>query len=125
MRILIVDDHPAFRHSLSEFLRTQAGIEVVGEAGDGLEAIRQTGLLHPDLVLMDVSMPTMSGYEATRVIKQNHPGTRVVMLSSHAGDVYRRAANDCQADGYIEKQSMKRPLVSFLESGPQASRLAV
>ena len=116
MKILVVDDHAAFRRSLSEFLRSQAGIEVVGEAVNGKEAIEQAARLQPDLVLMDVSMPTMSGYDATRIIKEQYPETRVVILSSHSGEVYRSAARESHADGYIEKNAIKSGLSHLLES---------
>ncbi|MEX1138070.1 MAG: response regulator transcription factor [Bacteroidota bacterium] len=117
MKILVVDDHAAFRRSLAEFLRSQAGIELVGEAANGKEAVEQTAELHPDLVLMDVSMPTMGGYDATRIIKNQHPATRVIMLSSHVGEVYRTAARESEADGYIEKTSMKTELRQLLDDG--------
>jgi len=115
LKILVVDDHEPFRQSLLDFLRTQPGIEVVGIAGDGEEAIEQNENLHPDLVLMDVSMPKLSGYDATKRIKQAHPETRVVILSSHTGEVYRSAATESLADGYIEKTSMKSALLMMLE----------
>lgn len=115
LKILVVDDHEPFRQSLLDFLRTQPGIEVVGIAGDGEEAIEQNEHLHPDLVLMDVSMPKLSGYDATKRIKQAHPETRVVILSSHTGEVYRSAATESLADGYIEKMSMKSALLTMLE----------
>lgn len=116
LRILVVDDHAAFRQSLSEFLRSQAGIEVVGEAANGAEAVEQADSLHPDLVLMDLSMPKMNGYDATKAIKERDPHIRVVILSVSLGDVYRRAAADCRADGYIEKGVMKAALQKLLEN---------
>ncbi|HEX9614675.1 MAG TPA: response regulator transcription factor [Bacteroidota bacterium] len=126
LRILVVDDHAAFRQSLSEFLRSQAGIEVVGEATNGEEAVEKTLELRPDLVLMDVSMPTMSGYDATRIIKEQHPETRVVILSSHTGEVYRSAARESHADGYIEKNSMKNELTLLIAQNVHAGvRMAV
>ena len=126
LRILVVDDHAAFRQSLSEFLRSQAGIEVVGEAANGVEAVEQVDMLHPDLVLMDVSMPTMSGYDATRIIKDQHPETRVIILSSHFGEVYRSAARESHADGYIEKNAMKIGLSSLLgENGTSAKTVRI
>lgn len=124
MKILVVDDHAAFRRSLAEFLRSQAGIELVGEAANGSEAVEQAERLHPDLVLMDVSMPTMSGYDATRIIKDRHPETRVFILSSHSGEVYRSAARESNADGYIEKTSMKSGLSLLLEQTPSV-RIAI
>jgi len=126
MKILVVDDHAAFRRSLSDFLRSQAGVEVVGEATNGKEAIEQTARLCPDLVLMDVSMPTMSGYDATRIIKAQNPATRVVILSSHSGEVYRSAARESKADGYIEKHTVKSGLSYLLEnSGITASSVRI
>lgn len=119
MKILVVDDHAAFRRSLADFLRSQAGIEVVGEAADGAEAVEQTTRLNPDLVLMDLSMPTMSGYDATRVIKGQRPATRVIILSSHVGEVYRTAARESEADGYIEKGNMKAELLQLLDNEPR------
>ncbi len=124
MKILVADDHTAFRRSLSEFLRSQAGIKVVSEAANGKEAVEQAARLQPDLVLMDVSMPTMSGYDATRIIKDRHPGTRVVILSSHSGEVYRSAARESNADGFIEKNAMKSALSVLLEQTPSV-RIAI
>ncbi len=124
MKILVVDDHAPFRRSLAEFLRSQAGIELVGEAANGNEAVEQAERLHPDLVLMDVSMPTMSGYDATRIIKDRYPETRVVILSSHSGEVYRSAAHESNADGYIEKSAMKSGISMLLEHTPSV-RIAI
>lgn len=124
MKILVVDDHAAFRRSLAEFLRSQAEIELVGEAANGREAIEQADRLRPDLILMDVSMPAMSGYDATRIIKGRLPETRVVILSSHSGEVYRSAARESNADGYIEKSAMKSGLSSLLEPAPSV-RIAI
>lgn len=115
LKVLVVDDHEPFRRSLLDFLRSQPGIEVVGIACDGEEAVQQNEHLHPDLVLMDVSMPKMSGFDATRRIKDAHPQTTVVILSSHTGEVYRSAATAAHADGYIEKVSMKSGLLRMLE----------
>lgn len=114
IRVLLVDDHAPFRKALEEFLRYYSGVEIVGHAADGFDAVRQTERLRPDLVFMDLTMPGMSGFEATRLIKTRHPQTRVVVLSSHTGEVYRAAAKEAHADGYIEKKSMKDDLCSFL-----------
>jgi CheY-like chemotaxis protein len=79
-------------------------------------AVRQAEELHPDLVFMDLSMPGMSGFDATRVIKEKSPGTRVVVLSSHTREVYRKAATESRADAYIAKKTMKDGLCSFLSA---------
>lgn len=126
LRVLLVDDHAPFRRLLGDFLRSHGDIEVVGEACNGLEAVEQTQQLNPDLVLMDLSMPGLSGFDATRLIKERCPGIKVVILSSHVGEVYRKAAVDSAADGYIEKNSMKTALLSLLGNGSEPSvRLAV
>lgn len=126
MRILIVDDFAPFRRLLADFLRSHPGIELVGEAANGEEALEQTDRLRPDLVLMDVSMPVVGGYDATRAIKERHPGTRVVILSSHSGEAYRSAARESRADGFIEKATMKSGLSLLLEgTGGSRVRMAI
>jgi DNA-binding NarL/FixJ family response regulator len=91
LKVLLVDDHDGFRRLLSSFLKKQEGVEVIGEAIDGEDAIAQSENLRPDLVLMDLEMPK----------------TRVVVLSIHGSEVYRRAAREYSADGFIDKNSMK------------------
>ncbi len=115
LRVLLVDDHAPFRRLLADFLKAYGSVEVVGEAANGLEAVRQADELLPDLILMDLSMPGLSGYEATRAIKEKHPATKVVVLSSHSGEVYRTAALGSRADEYIEKGSMKCALLALLD----------
>jgi DNA-binding NarL/FixJ family response regulator len=114
LKVLVADDHEGFRRLLASFLRSQPGVEIVGEAANGAEAISQTEKLHPDLVLMDLDMPKCDGYEATREIKHRLPGTKVVILSIHSGDEYRRRAWQNSADGFIDKGSMKHALLEVL-----------
>ena len=116
LRILVADDHEGFRRSLSAFLQTQTGVEIVGEARDGVEAVNQTARLHPDLVLMDLQMPNRDGYTATKEIKMNLPETKVVILSMYGDDVYRRQAWQFAADGFIDKSAMKNALKLFLNT---------
>jgi len=116
LRILVADDHEGFRRSLSAFLQTQAGVEIVGEARDGVEAVNQTAWLHPDLVLMDLQMPNRDGYTATKEIKKNLPETKVVILSMYGDDMYRRQAWQFAADGFIDKSAMKNALKLFLNT---------
>jgi len=114
LKVLIADDHECFRRSLLSFLRTQKGVEVVGEASDGVEAVDQTARLHPDLVLIDSDMPKQDGFRATQEIKLRSPGTTVVVLSMNGTDPYRRRAHQHSADGFIEKGSLKAGLVAIL-----------
>ena len=81
LKVLLADDHEGFRRILSSFLRTQKGVEVVGEAADGREAVDQAERLHPDLIFMDLHMPNYDGIEATKAIKGRFPLTRVFIPS--------------------------------------------
>lgn len=116
IKVLLVDDYERFRRSLASFLRTQRGVQVVGEAANGDEAIAETERLQPDLVLMDLEMPERGGFEAMREIKLRAPQTRVVILSPHGSEIYRRMAWHNAADGFIDKSSMKRDLLAILLS---------
>ena len=116
LRILVADDHDGFRRSLSAFLQAQTGVEIVGEARDGAEAVTQTERLHPDLVLMDLQMPNRDGYSATKEIKENSPETKVVILSMYGDEMYRRQAWQFAADGFIDKSAMKNALKLFLST---------
>ncbi len=116
IKILVADDHEGFRHSLSSFLKTQQGIEIIGEAADGVEAVDQAEKLHPDLVLMDMEMPKRNGFQATRDIKERSPGTRVIVLSMHSGEMYKQMALLNRADGFIEKSTLKIGLLMLLRN---------
>jgi DNA-binding NarL/FixJ family response regulator len=85
MRLLIVDDHPLFRDGLRSLLEAR-GIDVVGEARNGREAVEQARRLHPDVVLMDLSMPEMSGLAATRLLSAEQPHVKVVILTASEDD---------------------------------------
>jgi DNA-binding NarL/FixJ family response regulator len=114
LKIVLADDHEDFRRTLCSFLKLQEGIEVIGEAADGDDAVVQTEFKQPDLVLMDLEMPKRDGFEATREIKRRWPKTRVVVLSAYSSEVYRRAAKEYLADGFIDKNSMKDALLAVL-----------
>jgi DNA-binding NarL/FixJ family response regulator len=104
IRLLLVDDHTLLREGLRRSLDME-GFHVVGEAADGIEAIRVAELLRPDVVLMDVTMPAMDGIEATRVLRQRLPDTQVVMLTMHGdADLVQRAVR-AGAAGYVVKDS--------------------
>ncbi|HEY4612257.1 MAG TPA: response regulator transcription factor [Bacteroidota bacterium] len=114
LKVLLADDHEDFRRVVHEFLDRLPNISVVGEAADGKEAVEQVERLHPDLVLIDISMPHQNGLEATRIIKQRWPATRVVIATMHDNPLYRSKAQEVQADGFILKSAMKPGLVAAL-----------
>jgi two-component system, NarL family, invasion response regulator UvrY len=112
-RILIVDDALQVREELRKLLPLKGGIEVAGEAANGLEAIYQAQSLQPDVVLMDLEMPVMDGYEATRRIKALYPDCRVVALSLHGYAAARESAFQAGVDFFIEKGA---PLDSLVQA---------
>jgi DNA-binding NarL/FixJ family response regulator len=103
IRVLIADDHPVVRRGLSALLSTLDGFEVVGEAADGDSAVRETQLLRPDVVLMDVRMPGSDGVEATRRIRAATPDTAVLILTMHDDDATVFTAMQAGARGYLLK----------------------
>lgn len=102
MKVLLVDDHSLFLEGLRNLL-TARGIEVVGTASDGLEALDQARTLRPDVVLMDIEMPRCNGLEATRLIKTEMPDIKIVMLTVAADDEYLFEAIKSGATGYLLK----------------------
>jgi len=102
IRILLADDHPVLRAGLRALIHSQPGMEVVAEAADGAEAVRKAGETAPDLALMDVTMPGMSGIAAIEQLRQASPRTRVLVLTVH-GDADARAALEAGASGYVTK----------------------
>ena len=114
LRILLVDDHLLFRKGLARLLDAQPDFEVVGEAADGLEAVGQTQLLRPDLVLMDIRMPNCDGLTATQRIKTQIPGVRVVMLTVSEDEHDLSTAVRHGADGYLLKDLLPEVLFQHL-----------
>lgn len=104
-RVLIVDDHTLLRAGLRALLSQDPGIEVVGECGDGRDAIRAVGQLSPHLVLMDLTMPGMNGIEAIAEIKRRFPDVRVLVMTLHKTEEFIHASLQAGADGYILKDA--------------------
>ena len=105
IRILLADDHTLVREGLRKILEAQSGWEVVGEAADGREAVRQALELKPDLIIVDLAMPTLSGVDAIQQIVRRLPSVRVLVLSMHADEVYVTRALKAGAHGYLLKDS--------------------
>jgi two-component system response regulator NreC len=110
--VLLVDDHTVVRRGLRKILESTNDIEVVGEVGNGREAIAATADLHPDVVLMDVSLPDLNGIEATRQITTATPASQVLMLSMHADEQYVLASMAAGAKGYLVKDVDDQDLVA-------------
>lgn len=104
-RVLIVDDHTLFRAGLKALLIQDPAVEIVGEAGNGRDAIRAVSQLTPDLVLMDITMPGMNGIEAVTEIKRRYPEVRVLVMTLHTAEDYIHASLKAGADGYILKDA--------------------
>ena len=105
IRVLIADDHAVLRQSLRYLLDAQPGLEVVGEASNGREAIELAEKLKPDVVLMDTIMPGLNGIEATRQIRRRLPKTKVLMLTGYIEDEHVAGALKAGASGYVIKKS--------------------
>jgi DNA-binding NarL/FixJ family response regulator len=116
LRVLVADDHPLFREGLAAALGNQPEIELVGEAADGPTAVAQALALQPDIVLMDIQMPGLSGIEATRRIVHASPHIGVIMLTMAADDDSVFAAMRAGARGYILKGADKAELLRTLEA---------
>jgi DNA-binding NarL/FixJ family response regulator len=116
-RVVVVDDNPEIRAVLRIMLTNDSGIEVIGEAVDGRDAIRAVGQLVPDVALMDLNMPVMGGLEATAEIKRRYPGVRVVILTMHEGQEYSDAILEAGADGYVQKDASSSELCAAIRSG--------
>jgi len=110
IRVLLVDDHAEFRRVVHDFLSRLPQVTVVGEARNGEEAVSQVKKLHPDFVLMDVSMPVLNGFAATKIIKKGWPATKVFITTADDNDAYRMQAKVVQADGFVPKGELKRGL---------------
>jgi DNA-binding NarL/FixJ family response regulator len=110
MRVLLVDDHTVMRQAL-RLLLEEPDIEIVGEASNGREAVAFTRHLQPDVVLMDVSMPTMNGIEATRAIHAEWPQICIIGLSIHGEEAQAEAMRDAGAMDYVTKSALHEELL--------------
>jgi two-component system nitrate/nitrite response regulator NarL len=121
IRVFLVDDHTVVLDGISARLSDEAFIEVIGTACNGKEAIKSISELRPDVVLMDVSMPVMGGLEATRILKQELPETRVLILSMHDDQEYIINLMKAGAYGYVLKDVSSDELIKAIETVHQGS----
>jgi DNA-binding NarL/FixJ family response regulator len=114
IKVLTVDDHPLLREGIAAVLGNQADLAVVGEASNGYEAVERCRALTPDIVLMDLEMPEMSGIEAIVAIRAALPQTRVIVLTAHGSDAHILRALNAGAAGYLLKDGVRKELVDTI-----------
>jgi len=116
IRILLADDHTLLRNGIRALLKDQPDMVVVGEAEDGREAVQMVDKLSPNVVLMDISMPSLNGLEATRQIKREHPEVNVLVLTMYDQEEYFRQVLEVGASGYIIKRAAVSELVAAIRA---------
>lgn len=116
IRVLLADDHGVVRKGLRFLLEQQAGIDIVGEAGDGREAVRVAAETNPDIVIMDIAMPLLNGIEATAQMVKRDQTVGVIILSMHSDEDYLLSALNAGAKGYLLKDSAEVDLVRAIHS---------
>lgn len=114
IHILLADDHPMMRRALVAFLETQEDLKVVGQAANGRQAVQLAKDLKPHVVLMDVSMPEMNGFDATVYISNDFPDTRVIGLSSHSDSLTEQTMLNAGASEYLSKSDIYDKLVDTI-----------
>ena len=116
LQLLLADDHEIVRQGLRSVLESQRDCKIVGEAADGRQAVSMTKELNPDVVILDIGMPSLNGLEATRQILKMRPQTKVLILTMHESDSVIREVLDAGARGYLLKTDAGRDLVSAVDS---------
>ncbi len=112
--IILADDHPIVRRGLRSVLEAEKNFSLIGEAGDGLEAVRMVENLQPDILITDMMMPGLTGLEVTRQVKHRVPKTKIIILSMHASESYVLEALRNGANGYVLKDTVSEELVEAI-----------
>jgi len=116
IKILIADDHEVVRDGLKNILLSMGGVVISGEASNGEEAVKFYSSLKPDLVIMDISMPIMNGIDATRIIKENDPNARILVLTMHDNQEYLNQIIRSGAKGFVLKNTDKEELLDAVKA---------
>ncbi len=116
IRIFLVEDHTILREGLRALLTAEPNFEIIGEAADGREAVRFVEKQVPDLILMDLSMPRMTGMDAIREIKKRYPATKIIALTVHKTEEYLRTTLQAGADGYVLKDATHKELMLAIQN---------
>ena len=118
IRILVVDDHPVLREGIAALIKGQTDMKLVAEASNGQEALAQYRLHRPDVTLMDLQMPTMSGIETIIAIRDESPNASIIVLTTYGGDVQVLRALKAGARGYVLKGHVHKALNGYNPRGP-------
>jgi DNA-binding NarL/FixJ family response regulator len=119
LRILIADDHALVRRSLRSLLLTHSSWDVCGEAVDGQDAVDKAKELHPDIVLLDVSMPRMTGLQAVPIIRHEVPESQILIVTQHDSNELSRRATEVGAQGFVVKSEATKYLVPAIEAAAE------
>ena len=115
IKVLLCDDHTLFREGIKAILKDEPGIEIVGEAADGRQAVAKALQLHPDVVLMDIAMPDLSGFDATRRILQANPKAKVLILTMYEEEEVINRCLSAGASGYVLKDAPRAHLIHAID----------
>ena len=116
IRVLLADDHTILRDGIRSLIEDEPDMEVIGEAEDGITVVKLADSLKPDVILMDLAMPLLNGLEATRQIRKNQPGAKILILTMHENEEYIRQVLAAGAMGYILKDAAARELLGAIRS---------
>jgi len=120
--VLLAEDHAIVRQGLCALLKADGGVEIVGQAQNGREAVEMALHLRPEVILMDIAMPVLNGLEATRQILAANPAAKVIILSAHSDDVYVSRMNEVGVVGFLEKQTSAEVLTQAIREVAKGGR---